>query len=292
MFGSGKLKELEAQLASLKNKFENEVKEKAGLAQQLESARSRIQDLEKQLAESENVALKKKAEQTVVEFEALKALYAQKNKEIDAVREETEESFAVEAATRRHALKEEIQQHREANQAMVANTVETFTDSYRYYLDQLRGLMDALSSAVSETSGSLFDGKPQNLKERFGAKILEHLQEKAGTLKQDKGDLLLIGGEEPQEASPAEPGAEEAAEEAAEDAAEAAEEAVEEAAEDAAEAAEEAAEDAAETAEEAAEEAAEDTVKAAEEAAEEAGEALKETAEDFLKEAAGEGDNE
>ena len=108
-----------------------------------------------------------------------------------------------------------------------------------------------MSSAVSETSGSLFDGKPQNLKERFGAKILEHLQEKAGTLKQDKGDLLLIGGEEPQEASPAEPGAEEAAEEAAED-----------------------------------------TAEAAEEAAEEAGEALKETAEDFLKEAAGEGDNE
>ena len=284
MFGSGKLKELEAQLASLKNKFENEVKEKAGLAQQLESARSRIQDLEKQLAESENVALKKKAEQTVVEFEALKALYAQKNKEIDAVREETEESFAVEAATRRHALKEEIQQHREANQAMVANTVETFTDSYRYYLDQLRGLMDALSSAVSETSGSLFDGKPQNLKERFGAKILEHLQEKAGTLKQDKGDLLLIGGEEPQEASPAEPGAEEAAEDAAE--------AAEEAAEAAEEAAEEVAEDAAEAAEEAAEEATEDTAEAAEEAAEEAGEALKETAEDFLKEAAGEGDNE
>ena len=229
MFGSGKLKELETQLTAFKGKLEAAVKEKTDLAEQLKKANERVQSLEKQLAESEaaakekieelshrleqseGAALQEQARKTIVEYEGLKELYTRKNQEIDSIRESTEEGFAREAATKRHDLEEEIATNRADNEALVSETVQTFAGSYKYYLDQVRGLMDALSQAAQETGASLFGGDTANIKERFGAKILEHLQESANTLKQDSGDLLLIGAEEA-EAAPEAP--EEAMEEA------------------------------------------------------------------------------
>ena len=300
MFGSGKLKELETQLTAFKGKLEAAVKEKTDLAEQLQKTKEKVQSLEKQLAESEaaakekieelsrqleeseGAALQEQARKTIVEYEGLKELYTRKNQEIDSIRESTEEGFAREAATKRHDLEEEIATNRADNEALVSETVQTFAGSYQYYLDQVRGLMDALSQAAQETGASLFRGDTANIKERFGAKILEHLQESANTLKQDSGDLLLIGAEEA-EAAPEAP--EEAVEEA-EAAAEEAAEAVGEAVEDAAEEMEKAAEETVEAAEEAVGEAAEAVEEVAEETVEAAKEAVGEAAEDIAAETA------
>ena len=279
MFGSGKLKEMEIQLTTFKEKLESALKEKTDLVEQLRKTKEKVQSLEKQLAdseagakekidelsrkleESEDAALQEKARQTIVEYEGLKELYIRKNQEIDSVRERTEEGFAREAAAKRHDLEEEIKTNRADNEAMVSETVQTFAGSYQYYLDQVRSLMDALSQAARETGEALFQGDTANIKERFGTKILEHLQESANTLKQDSGDLLLIGAEEAEAAAAAEEPTE-AAEEIAEEPTETVEEAAEEITEELKETAEEAAEEPAETAAEAAEEIAE-TVEAA-----------------------------
>ena len=158
MFGSGKIKELEARLSSMRNKLDSVEKEKKDALQQLTDAKGRIQDLERQLAESEGTELKNQARKTIVEYEGLKDLYMQKNRELDESRESVEEGFAREAATKRHDLEEEIRTNREDNQTMVTETVKTFAGSYQYYLDQIRVLMDALSQAAKETGDSLFEG--------------------------------------------------------------------------------------------------------------------------------------
>ena len=289
MFGSGKIRELEAQLSSMRSKLDSAEKEKKDALQQLTGAKSRIQELEQQLAESEGTELKAQARKTIVEYEGLKDLYMKKNREIDESRESVEESFAREAATKRHDLEEEIRTNREDNQTMVSETVKTFAGSYQYYLDQIRVLMDALSQAARETGDSLFAGDPLNIREVFGSRIREHLQNDTDALKQNAGDLLLIGAEEAKEAVGEVP-----AEEAAAEVAEAAEEIAPEAAEEAAEtteeiagAAEEAAEAAEDAAEEVAEEATEEIAGAAEEAAEAAEDAVEEIAADATEEIAG-----
>ena len=270
MFGKGKIKELENQLTAMKQKLESAVREKTDLDAQLKSARDKITELEQKLVDTDLNDLKEKARKTIVEYEGLKDLYQKKNQELDASREGIEEGFAREAAMKRSDLADEIQSQREDNQTMVSETVKTFAGSYQYYLDQVRTLMDALSQAAKETGESLFSGDTQNIKERFGAKVLEHLRLDRDSLQQDTGDLLLIGKEEA-------PAAEEAAEEAAEAVSECAEECMEEAAEvvdDAAAAAEEVIE----TVDCAAEEAEEPAAEAAECAAEEAVEAVAEEA--------------
>ena len=277
MFGSGKIRELEAQLSSMRNKLDSAEKEKQDALQQLTNAKGRIQELEQQLAESEGTELKNQARKTIVEYEGLKELYVQKNREIDETRESVEESFAREAATKRNDLEEEIRTNREDNQTLVKETVKTFAGSYQYYLDQIRVLMDALSQAAKETGDSLFAGDQPNIKEVFGARIREHLQNDTDVLRQNAGDILLIGAEEAKEAVAE---AEEAAEEIAEAAEEAIPEAVEEIAEAAEEAIPEAAEEIAEAAEEAIPEAAEEIAEAAEEVIPEAVEGISETAEE------------
>ena len=196
MFGSGKIKELEARLSSMRNKLDSVEKEKKEALQQLTDAKGRIQELERQLAESEGTELKNQARKTIVEYEGLKDLYMQKNRELDESRESVEEGFAREAASKRHDLEEEIRTNREDNQTMVTETVKTFAGSYQYYLDQIRVLMDALSQAAKETGDSLFAGDQPNIKEVFGSRIREHLQNDTDALRQNAGDILLIGAEE------------------------------------------------------------------------------------------------
>ncbi len=197
--------------------LEESVKDRLDLSRQLEEAKERIQELEQTLKESEGANLKEQARKTIAEFEGLKELYIQKNKEIDSVRESTEEGFAREAAVKRQDLSDEIQHSKEESQQKVAQTVKTFTGSYQYYLDQIRLLMDALCSAARETGETLFESGDQNLKERFGTRILNHLKSSAESLLPNKGDVRLIGTKE-EEAAEAE--AKEAVEEAAEEVAE------------------------------------------------------------------------
>ncbi len=289
MFGSGKIKELEARLIETIKKAEAAEKEKKDLQGQLEHARAKIADLEKRVSDNELETLKAQSKQAIVEYEGLKGLYTDKVKAFEDSRTAAEEAFAKEAATKRHDLSEEIRGNKESSQKLVSETVSTFAGSYMYYLDQIRALMDALSRAATETGETLFSGDTCNIRERFGSSIVEHLQSDADALKQNAGDVLLIGAEEvPEEA------VEEAAEEAAEAVGEAAEEAAE-AVEEAADAAEEIAEEVPEAVEEAvetAEETAEEVVEAAEEAAEEVSEeaaeivgAAAEAAEEIVAEA-------
>ena len=217
MFGKKAITALESELSlakekmekalkentDLSKKLENAVKEKTDLSKQLENAMEKIGDLEKQLGSCELTELKDKAKQTIVEYEGLKEHYVQKTREVEETRAEVEEGFAREAALKRHDLEEEIQTNKENNQAMIRDTVQTFTGSYLYYLDQIRVLMDALRRAASETGETLFDGDIGNIKGRFADKIAECLQNDTNTLHQNSGDLLLIGTEENTEAEAA-----------------------------------------------------------------------------------------
>ncbi len=293
MFGKEKIRALEDQLNALKGKMNTAEKEKKeledrlnGTKNQLQAAKAKIEELEKKVAESELTELQEKARQTIVEYEGLKELYLQKNREIDATRESTEEGFAREAATKRHDLAEEIEQNREENREMVTETVKTFAGSYRYYLDQIRALMDALSEAAKETGENLFKGESTDIRASFGTRIVERLRDDADSLRQNTGDKLLIGAEEEPVEEPAAEACEaceEAAEEVKEEACEACEETVEEAAEEACEACGEAAEEVKEEACEACEEAAEAVQEAAEEACGEAAEEVKEVAEEAVE---------
>ena len=300
MFGKEKIRALEEELASLKGKMNTAEKEKKELEDrlssakdQLKTAQEKIQELEKKVAESELTELQEKARQTIVEYEGLKELYQQKNREIDATRESTEEGFAREAATKRHDLAEEIEQNREDNRQMVSETVRTFAGSYRYYLDQIRALMDALSEAAKETGENLFKGETQDIRGSFGTRIVERLRDDADSLRQNTGDKLLIGAEEPeaQEAvcekvaetacDACEEAAEEVKEEVCEEVAETACDACEEAAEEVKDAACEACEEASEEACAACEKAEEAVEEAAEEIPAEVNEAAEETKDDL-----------
>jgi len=200
MFGSGRVKELEIQLTSARERLDRAAQEKKSLEQQLSSAKNRIQALEKKLAESEGTALQEETKKTLVEFQGLKELYIRKNKEIEELRDRTEEELAVETANKRQALEDEILENREKNQTLVSETVRTFEHSYQYYLDQVQALMKALGQAASETGGTLFSGDEGKIQDRFGNSILKHLQNDSDGLKQGTGDLLLISAEEAEKA--------------------------------------------------------------------------------------------
>ena len=255
---------------------------KADLTQRLEDAQGQIASLEKQLEESESTEMKKKVQDTIVEYEGLKELYTQKSREIEANRESVEEGFAREAAVKRRDLEEEIRTNLEDNQNMVAETVQSFAGSYSYYLNQIRALMDAMSQAAKETGESLFSGEGGDIKERFGARILEHLHNDSDALKEGAGGILLIGQKEPEHK---EEEITEAAEETAEEIAEEAGEAVEEACEVVEEVTEETEEEACEAFQETAKEAEEEVAEAAEEVAEEACEATERAVEEAVEEA-------
>ena len=235
MFGKEKIRELETRLAEFRNKLDNAEKEskglqekvkdaaekikgleqkaadsareleaaaaeKLGLQEKLEEAAAKISELEKRVADNELENLKAQSRQTIVEFEGLKGLYNEKIREFENSKTAAEEEFAKEAANKRNDLAEEIRENRESNEKLVSETISTFAGSYTYYLDQIRTLMDALSNAARETGERLFQGDTGNIRERFGTAIVEHLRSDAEGLKQNAGDVLLIGAEEAEKA--------------------------------------------------------------------------------------------
>ena len=205
MFGKEKLRELETRLTEMRRKAEAVEKEKSDLQGQLIEAKAKIQELEKRVADNELETLKAQSRQTIVEFEGLKGLYTDKIREFEDSKAAAEEEFAKEAANKRHDLSEEIRENKGSNQKLVSETISTFAGSYTYYLDQIRVLMDALSRAAKETGETLFNGDARSIRERFGSTIVEHLQNDTGALKQNSGDVLLIGAEElPEESAEAE----------------------------------------------------------------------------------------
>ena len=223
MFGSKKKQELEAQVGQLQDKLNQETTEKTDLAQRLEAANQKIAELEARLNDFDLERLKEEARTSHAEYEGLKELYQRKNREFDEYKEGAEQDFARDQAIQRHNLENEIRDNRQANQDYVSSTVKTFGESYNYYLNQIKVLMDALGDVATRTGAALFSGENGDLKSRFGAQMRDVLKSGADSLKGDDGDLILIGTADEVEEVP------EAIEEAAEAAVDDAEAALDEA---------------------------------------------------------------
>jgi len=216
MFGSGKIQNLEAQLRTLNEKLEQMRKEKTALEQKLSGAQRKISELEDQLVNTDVEQLKEEVLATKAEYEGLKDLYSRKIQTFDSSREEQEQAFAREAAIERHNLENEIRDNRKANQDYVSNTVKTFSDSYNYYLSQIKLLMDALGDVASRTGEALFADPGEDLKAKFGQQMADKLKSETDALRGDNGGLILIGTNEEVQIAPKHE--EEAAEEPAEEA--------------------------------------------------------------------------
>lgn len=229
MFGSAKLQNLEARIHSLESQLQQEVQEKLSALQKLENAQQKVAELEARLADTDLEQLKEDARASKAEFEGLKDLYAQKIQAFDSSKEDQEQAFAKEAALKRHNLENEIRDNRQANQDYVSSTVKTFSESYNYYLNQIKLLMDALGDVASRTGEALFAGSNEDLKAKIGQQMADKLKAETDPLRNDTGDLILIGTAE--EAAPAEEAEEEPIGEPAEEPAEEAAPAEEEAAE-------------------------------------------------------------
>ena len=257
MFGREKIQALESKLGELKGKLQDALKEKDSLKQQLESAKNQIADLKAQWEGTDN----------------------NKIQEFNATRQDKEQEYARQAALDRHNLDNEIQDRRLANQEYVASTVKAFGESYNYYLNQIKMLMDALGDVASQTGEALFSGPNGDLKAKIGQQMAAKLKAETDPLRDDSGNLILIGGGE--KAAEEQP-AEEAAEcvcDAAEEVAESACDAVEEVSESACDAVEEVSESVCD----AVEETAETAFDAVEAVAESAGEATEEAAAEETK---------
>ena len=171
MFGKKQIQELEAQLQTTREELNQATSENASLREQLEAANRQIAALKDQLHDFDLEKEKETAAALKAEYEGLRNLYKQKNQEFDDSREEKEQTFARDQAIQRHNLENEIRDNRQANQDYVANTVRTFGESYNYYLNQIKVLMDALGSVAAQTGEALFSQENADLKARFDSKM-------------------------------------------------------------------------------------------------------------------------
>ena len=194
MFGSRKIQELEYKLREVTDNLDKITKERNDLTQRLSEADAKIADLEAKVAESELEHLKEDARATQAQFEGLKELYTRKVKEFDDSIEQREEDFAQEDALKRHNLENEIRDNRQANQDYVAGTVKRFSESYNYYLNQIKLLMDALGDIAKHTGEALFTGEysDRDLMTSMGEEIVARLKTDTDSLRTDDSGLVLI----------------------------------------------------------------------------------------------------
>jgi len=198
MFGSKKIEELEARVRELTESLSKQQAENAELTQQLDSAKSRIADMEAQLMDFDLAQAKEEARASRAEFEGLKDLYSRKNREFDEYKEEEEQRFARDQALQRHNLENEIRDNRQANQEYVANTVKTFGESYNYYLNQIKVLMDALGNVATRTGAALFSGESADLRSSFGNQMRDLLKSGVEAFGDESDDLVVEGEDVPE----------------------------------------------------------------------------------------------
>ena len=204
MFGSKKIQELEARVAELTESLSKQQEENASLTQQLESAKSQIAGMEAQLNDFDLEQAKEEAKASRAEYEGLKELYSRKTREFDEFKEGEEQRFARDQALQRHNLENEIRDNRQANQEYVANTVKTFGESYNYYLNQIKVLMDALGNVATRTGAALFQGENADLRSSFGHQMRDLLKSGVEAFDED-GEKLVVEAEDAGEtANPAE----------------------------------------------------------------------------------------
>ena len=204
MFGSKKIQELEARVAELTESLSKQQAENASLTQQLESARSQIAGMEAQLNDFDLEQAKEEAKASRAEYEGLKELYSRKTREFDEFKEGEEQRFARDQALQRHNLENEIRDNRQANQEYVANTVKTFGESYNYYLNQIKVLMDALGNVATRTGASLFQGESADLRSSFGHQMRDLLKSGVEAFDEDEEKLVVEAEDAGETANPAE----------------------------------------------------------------------------------------
>lgn len=199
MFGSKKIQELEDQVRELTERLSKQQAENADLTQQLDSAKNRIAGMEAQLMDFDLERAKEEAKASRAEFEGLKDLYSRKNREFDEFKEEEEQRFARDQALQRHNLENEIRDNRQANQEYVANTVKTFGESYNYYLNQIKVLMDALGNVATRTGAALFSGENADLRTSFDHQMRDLLKSGVDVFGEEE-DLVVEAEDVPENA--------------------------------------------------------------------------------------------
>ena len=220
MFGSKKIQELEDRVRELTESLSRQQSENASLTQQLDTASSRIREMEAQLKDFDLERAREEAKASRAEFEGLKDLYTRKNREFDEYKEEEEQRFARDQALQRHNLENEIRDNRQANQDYVTSTVKTFGESYNYYLGQIKVLLDALGNVATRTGETLFAGGNADLRASFGHQMRDLLKSGVDAFNDEEEELVVEAEDVPEvveEAAEAAPKAAEAAEAAAEE---------------------------------------------------------------------------
>ena len=203
MFGSKKIQELEDRVRELTESLSRQQSENASLTQQLDTASSRIREMEAQLKDFDLERAREEAKASRAEFEGLKDLYTRKNREFDEYKEEEEQRFARDQALQRHNLENEIRDNRQANQEYVTSTVKTFGESYNYYLGQIKVLLDALGNVATRTGETLFSGGNADLRASFGHQMRDLLKSGVDAFN-DEEELVVEAEDAPEEAVPEE----------------------------------------------------------------------------------------
>ena len=197
MFGSHKIQDLEYKLRDVTESLDRANREKRELEQKLSESEKKLEQLEAQLSDNDLETLREQTRISQAEFESLKKMYSTKVKEFEDSIEEKEQDFAKEDALKRYNLENEIVDNRKANQAYVADRVKSFGESYMYYLNQIKVLMDALGDIAIHTGAALFteeyDGR--NLMTTIGQEMVGKLKSEADMLRGDENEngVVLIG---------------------------------------------------------------------------------------------------
>ena len=102
----------------------------------------------------------------------------------------------------RRNLDNEISESKRANEAYVSDTVKRFSESYNYYLNQIKLFMDALGQVAVETGQALFseglaDG---DLRTSIGRSMVARLQVDTDPLRSDDNGMVLIGNQKSEDA--------------------------------------------------------------------------------------------
>ena len=198
-----RIRELDDRLGQVTREKEQAISEITGLKQQLTDFREKVSELEAQLADRDLEQLKEEVRTKRAEYEGLKELYYRKIQEFEQSKEAKEQEFAKEEAISRYNLENEIRDNRQANQEYVAGTVKNFSDSFNYYLNQIKLLMDALGDVASQTGETLFLSGSEDLKAKIGQEMADKLRNETDDLRDGDGLVLIASsGEENAEETP------------------------------------------------------------------------------------------
>ena len=172
------------------------------LEHNLAEAHSSISELEAKLTDTDLEQMKAQVKDTEIELEGIRNLYNRKIKEFEDSIAEKEEDFARDDAIMRRDLDNEISENRRANEAYVSDTVKRFSESYNYYLNQIKLFMDALGQVAVETGQALFseglaDG---DLRTSIGRSMVARLQVDTDPLRSDDNGMVLIGNQKSEDA--------------------------------------------------------------------------------------------